>query len=57
MSTGHAISGARLLTPLEVDIIETKYPSNQINNNNSNFIVEFIVLAYTGMSIYLVDFP
>ena len=58
MSTGHAISGTRLLIPLEVDTIVTKYSNNQItNNNNNNFIVEIIILVYIGMSIYLVDFP
>ena len=31
MATGHAISGAGLLTPLGVDTIVTKYPSNQYN--------------------------
>ena len=30
MAIGHAISGARLLTPLRVDTIVTKYPSNQL---------------------------
>ena len=43
MSTGHAITGAGLLIPLEVNTIVTKYPSNQITNNNSNFIVEIII--------------
>ena len=57
MSTRHANSGAGLLIPHGVDTIVTKYPNNQINNDNSNLIVEFIVLAYTGMDIYLVDFP
>ena len=31
MATGHAISGARLLTPLEMNTIVIKYPSNQFN--------------------------
>ena len=31
MATGHAINGAGLLTPLGVDTIVTKYPSNQYN--------------------------
>ena len=57
MSIGHAISGAGLLTPLGVDTIVTKYPNNHITNNNSNFIVEVIVLAYIRISIYFVDFP
>ena len=30
MATGHAISGARLLTPLGVNTIVTMYPSNQL---------------------------
>ena len=30
MAIGHAISGAGLLTPLGVDTIVTKYPSNQL---------------------------
>ena len=57
MSIGHAISGVELLTPLGVDTIVIKYPSNQITNNSSNFIVEVIILAYIRMSIYLGDFP
>ena len=57
MFTGHAISGARLLTPLRMDTIVTKYSSNQITNNNGNFIGEVVILAYVGMNIYLVDFP
>ena len=57
MSTRHAISGAELLTLLGMDTIVTKYPSNQITNNNNNYIVEVVILAYIGMSIYLVDFP
>ena len=57
MSIGHAISGAGLLIPLGVNTIVTKYPNNQITNNNNNFIVEVIVFAYIGISIYLVDFP
>ena len=38
-----------------MDTIAIKYSINQITNNNSNFIVEVIVLAYIGMSIYLMD--
>ena len=30
MATCHAISGAGLLTPLGVDTLVTKYPSNQL---------------------------
>ena len=57
MSIGHVISGARLLTPLRVNIIVTIYPNNQITNNNNDFIAKFNILAYIGMSIYLVGFP
>ena len=57
MSTRHAINGVRLLTSLAVDTIVTKYPSNQIINKKNKIIVEVIILAYIGMSIYLVDFP
>ena len=56
MSTGHAINGAGLLTSFGVNTIVTKYSNNQITNNNSNFIIRVIVLAYVGMDIYLVDF-
>ena len=56
MSIGHAINGARLLTPLKVDTIVTKYPNNQITNTNNSFILEVIVLAYIGMNIILMSF-
>ena len=57
MSTGHTINDAGLLTPLGINTTVTKYPSNQITNNNSSFVVKVIVLAYFVMCIYLVDFP
>ena len=57
MFTGYAINGAGLLIPLMVDTIVTKYPSNQVTNNNNNFIVKVIVFVYIEMRIYFGGFP
>ena len=40
MSIGHAINGAGLLTPLGLNIVVTKQPSNQITNTNNKFLIE-----------------
>ena len=44
MFTGHAISGAELLTPLGLDTVITKQPNNQITNTN---------MSYLGMALLL----
>ena len=52
IATGHAISGAGLLIPLGVDTIVTIYPET----SSTIIIIVELLLAYVGVSIYLVGF-
>ena len=53
MATGHAISGAGLPIPLGVDTIVTIYPET---SSTIIIIIVELLLAYVGVSIYLVGF-
>ena len=53
MATGHAISGAGLLIPLGVDTIVAIYLET---SSTIIIIIVELLLAYVGVSIYLVGF-